>query len=1697
ITLNANGGNLALLDLNNFSDTVGGVVASSTTFGSATIRTGATGVLTLNGNLTLNNNRNATGNTNREVLVTGTGVYGTATPSGTLDLGGAVRTITASTNNTQANNGVTIETVIQNGGIIKAGNTTLLLRNANTFAGGLTVNSGNVDFAADNNLGAAANVITLAGGGLVYNNNVALTFGRVVNITNANSELGVNQNVMTISAADRLQSTVATTITKSGAGTLAITAAQPNLNAAAWRVTGGVLQVSAPSMLGGGATPNITLAGGTARIFGANTAGAATAGVNGWNGFFYNFGNNPQSNSAQFATDQLLLAPRVITQTQTDPFELEQVTANLPRTPVVGFHQQDNMGMMYKGLLNITTGGSYTFQVAHDDHASLFIDGQEVLANAGNTANNTTFRSVSVNLAGGAHSVVLKFTQGTGGRYLRAQYAGADTGGATTFRTIGQTAGTVTNGSLAAVTYGNLVGSGTLDIYAPSTASTFSLANGQTFTLTSPTIDNLTVTGASTLDSATTAAVLAPTSGGLIFNGAIGQTTAGSRLTVAGPYLTRFNAANTYTGITTVTGGRLELNATGGNAIAGDLDLNAANTAGLVANVQLLQSNQIADTSAVTVRNLSVLDLKGFSDTIGALSVQGSGQIIGSGTLTTTGVAGQAGRITANLAGTGGLTKTTAGELIVAGTNTYAGLTDVQAGTLTVLGNSLGASGVGNGTTVTSGAQLRLQSGLTTAEAVTVGGSGISAFNPGAIRNVNSTNTLTTAVTLSADTVLQSDAGNLVLGGGVTGTDTNLTLQGAGDFTLGTAAALGTGTLTKDGAGALVFAYDVGGTLPTMTFNAGVLGFKGTQSMGTVTVGSTGPAAATTWRFDSDPGAGTSVYAPTGTTVIGNFNVNQTFLGRLDGSSGGVLALGQSTANALDMTSFFSLRIGAAALAGAPVTVSGTITPGGSGYRFGGGGGELRVASELSGANNVDITGPGTVYLTRPNTFVGSVGVDGSTLRVVNNDSLGAAGNVITLQNGGTLSLINNVAGVTNGNTILAGQLGNATVPSQQRQIYVGSGGGTIAVEGYSNFGNGYILSGADPLAGFGTLTKTQFGALFIAGAASFNGPLVLAQNGGVVETRGIGSLANVASVELNNGSLLVIDNVNGLGTRQFANAHVANRLNDSAPVTFQGGELRYRARNTAAQTTEAFGEARVLTDHSIFRLEVNGQGGDATFTNLVRNIGQGTIRFENNAGTFGATGNNPRITFAQINGGASSTTNLIGGWAFNNNNGTFDWAGYNATTGVVNSTYTGVAQGATPGTAFTPTAGTVVNLTAADATNAFTQLSDSGANAHDLLALRFASGFTQTLNFADANDTLFVESGGILSNNVNNPRNIGSATVRGKLTAGSSTAGAGAKELFVHVNQNTLAIESIITDNNGAVSLVKDTGGTLELRAANTYSGGTNIYGGRINVTSTGGLGSGPVQVVNSALELRAAGSTSSTSGIVGRNQSEIYLQNGAVTYNGAGDAFTIEAGSTITGTTTTANRSIGSLTRVASSPGAGQIVLAPDSIVRATDAFNGDIMTNMIANLGTNADLYYNQSGGFDQNQYITIGAGTAWKGISSSVGTGWSAGTIYANSDFHLQGLRRNGGNVALTLGANISTGTYSIINQAGRPISAFVSGQVQLNEDVPVDMSSDLTFVVGKDAILQPNQANSFGNFELYGRRAGVLVQAGGTVDPGNY
>jgi autotransporter-associated beta strand protein len=166
-------------------------------------------------------------------------------------------------------------------------------------------------------------------------------------------------------------------------------------------------------------------------------------------------------------------------------------------------------------------------------------------------------------------------------------------------------------------------------------------------------------------------------------------------------------SANTYSGVTTVTAGTLLLDKPSGvTAIPGNLTVGDGSGTDVV---RLLNNNQIANTSDVTVTSSGLFDLDTFFDTIDELS--GSGNVTfgvlgyidvgaNNGSSTFSGIASGTGF-------TGGYTirKSGSGTFTLTGNNTYLNHTRVSAGTLIINGSQpqsplsvLGGTAGGTGT---------------------------------------------------------------------------------------------------------------------------------------------------------------------------------------------------------------------------------------------------------------------------------------------------------------------------------------------------------------------------------------------------------------------------------------------------------------------------------------------------------------------------------------------------------------------------------------------------------------------------------------------------------------------------------------------------------------------------------------------------------------------------------------------------------------------------------------------------------------------------------------------------------------------------------------------------------------------------------------------------------------------------------------
>jgi autotransporter-associated beta strand protein len=288
-------------------------------------------------------------------------------------------------------------------------------------------------------------------------------------------------------------------------------------------------------------------------------------------------------------------------------------------------------------------------------------------------------------------------------------------------------------------------------------------------------------------------------------------------VTFQGSHITLDGAqANTYKGLTRVEGCLLYLGkAAYSDALPGDLHLYEKD--GIPGQVLYTQSHQIADTAALTLGENTLLHLFQFSDTVGTLNLSGGKVDSTTGVLTLNGdvMAGSVSDYSSTLSGrlslgaltrtftvnagprqpdldvpasvgcslrtTAGLIKEGAGVMRLGGTNSYTGVTLVNAGTLVV--GSSGALGETNASSVVNNdAVLQLCNGAQVgAERLTPNGPGRSPL--GALDSSGGGNSWAGLVTLAVDTVMSvSDAKSaLTLSGTIEGPG-GLTKSLAGDL---------------------------------------------------------------------------------------------------------------------------------------------------------------------------------------------------------------------------------------------------------------------------------------------------------------------------------------------------------------------------------------------------------------------------------------------------------------------------------------------------------------------------------------------------------------------------------------------------------------------------------------------------------------------------------------------------------------------------------------------------------------------------------------------------------------------------------------------------------------------------------------------------------------------------------------------------
>ena len=1066
-------------------------------------------------------------------------------------------------------------------------------------------------------------------------------------------------------------------------------------------------------------------------------------------------------------------------------------------------------------------------------------------------------------------------------------------------------------------------------------------------------------------------------------------------------------SANTYSGVTSVSGGTLQAGATD---VLGVSHLNV---------------------SAATAS----FNLAGFDQTLGQLDgvagavvTNDAGNTANTATLTIAGGGNYAGELTENGTDTLSLTKSTAATLVLSvGTGSYDGATTVSGGTLSITtAASLGSTAAG---TVVNGGTLNLNGlALASNEALSLAGSGAGGVGALTATGVASTGT-GNLITLTADAeiggagvltvngviaesgaaraVTKRGAGNLVLAGN--NSYSGATTVAAGVLTAGAANVLDNSsginltaaaatlnlaglaqTVTKlDGVAGAIVTNDAGNTATaaTLTIAGGGGSYggdltqngtdalsltksgSGTQSLAVVTGSYSGATTVSAGSLRITTGASLGTAAGQTSANGGTLDLNGLALAttetiNLSGTGdGGVGALTGTGTSSLAATNTLTLT-GNASLGGA-----GTLTLNG-------------VIGETGGARNLTKTGAGTVILAASNNYSGVTTIAQGTLQA-------AAVNVLANSSGLSLNAATsfNLAGFDQAVAKLDGVAGsvvtnNSAAVADLATLTITAGGGSFA-------GN-ITESGGDALS----LTKSGVGTQILAGSANtYTGPTTV--SGGTLQAGVADLLAQSAGLNISvagarfnlagfNQSLVKLDGVAGAVL-----SNDAGSTNDVATLTITGGGGSY-AGNITENATDTLSVTKSTSGTQVLAVGTGTYDGATAVTG-------GTLQVTT-AASFGSSSggiviNNAANAAATLDlatpGGTSigDAVTLVGG-----NNPTL----LHSTVGT--TTLTG---------GITMTSAGTVNIAQASGTLAVTTVGISGAGtltksgpgtlqlgvattlgglnlSQGVLAIGLANALAASTNLTLATGTTFNLHG--FNQTIASLSGVGTVTnddaVGGSNAAATLTIAAGGGSFAGDITESA----------DDVLSLTKSGSGTQILASTHSYTGVTTVSGGTLQA------GAADILTSTAGLNLTALGATFNLAGF-DQAVGAVTGVAGSVVTNNAGNVANL-ATLTITGT---GGSFAGNITQTATDTlaftkaGGGTQILSgtANTYAGATTVNGGTLQAGADNVLGATAGLVLSGAGasfnlaGFDQQVgKLDGGAGTV---VTNNAGNTANAATL----------------------------------------------------------------------------------------------------------
>ncbi len=868
------------------------------------------------------------------------------------------------------------------------------------------------------------------------------------------------------------------------------------------------------------------------------------------------------------------------------------------------------------------------------------------------------------------------------------------------------------------------------------------------------------------------------------------------------------------------------------------------------------------------------------------------------------------------VSGTGGFTVlgSGAGEVVLSGANTYSGNTAINAGTV-VLQNSAALGDVSSGTSVASGATLRLENN------VAVGSEALALS--GTLRQASGNNSYAGAI---------SGSGGLVVSGG------QLTLSGASANTYSGDTIVSAGTLV-------------------LGKSAGV-----TAVSGNITVGSGSGSANLTLSSSNQIADSSRLTLSPGGTPVFNLANNHETLGSLSSSNpASSVSLGSATLSTGSDNS--------------SSTFSGVISGSGGLSKLGSGTFTLSGSNSYSGTTTINA---GTVVLQNSAALGATTGgtsvASGATLQLENNIAVGSEALALS----GTLrqaSGNNSYAGAISGSGGLVVSGGQLTLSGASANTYsgdttvsagtlvLGKSAGVTAVSGNITVGSGsgsanLTLSSSDQIADSSRVTLSSGGTpVFnlannhetLGSLSSSNPASSVSLGSATLSTGSDNSSSTFAGIisgsgglsKLGSGTFTLSGSNSYSGNTSVSSGTVAlgasNRISDSSALALAGGTLAL-----GGIYSERVGNLS-YTDGSVVDLGAVGSANHLLFADDAASAGTLTVRnWTSGSDTFGVATNAVAQSFLDniffdgigvgIGAEIGSLVSVSGYGSFYEIRpiATFSWVGGNSGG---SSPVKGWSKGDNWSGGIAPGVGADKALVFGGSVD----LANDMNGAYIVRSIRYDSSAGAFVTTSSTGDTLTLRGGGVYNDStatqtLNVPVALGASqtwtAANGALSLTGATLLLGTNTLTVTGAANTSI--SAVVSGTGSAALVKNGAGTLALSGANTYSGTTTVSAGTLLASHASALGSTAAgTVVNSGGTLALSGGVAigaeslslSGSGAGGlgalRNVSGANSYAGAITL--AGDAtITSAAGSlSLTGTIAAGGNAL-------AVDGAGDLVIA-----------------------------------------------------------------------------------------------------------------------------------------------------------------------------